>query len=58
LDYYTALQRAETLIHSFFLMAETLVFALNFCCLSRDPSLIERFGKVIGDSISGFDRTE
>jgi len=41
LDCYTALQIAETLIRSFFLLAETLVLSTNFCCLSRESGLIE-----------------
>jgi hypothetical protein len=39
LDYYTALQRAETPIRSFFLTAETLVLSsTNFCCLLQEAS--------------------
>jgi len=58
LDGYTALQIAETLIRSFFLLAETLVLSTNFCCLCREPSLIGIFGNLIRRTVSGFKQTE
>jgi len=58
LDCYTALQRAETLIRSFLLMAETLMFAWNFCCRCRESSLIEIFGNLIHPAVFGFRQTE
>ena len=58
LDSYTTLQRAETLILSFFLMAETLVFALDFCCRYREPSHSEVFGNLIRRAVPCFRQTE
>ena len=58
MDYYTALQRAETLTRPFFLVAETLVFALDFCCHRREASLIEIFGTLIRRGVSCLNTTE
>ena len=58
LNCYTVLQRAETLIHSCFLMAETRIIAWNFCCLCRGAGLIEIFGNLIRRAVSGFRETE
>jgi len=58
LDCYTALQRAETIIHSFLVMAKAPIIAWNFCCLSREASLIEIFGNLMHPAVSSFKETE
>jgi len=39
-------------------MAEALVLSMNFCCLSREPSLIEIFGNLMHPAVSGFREIE
>ena len=58
LDCYTALQRAETIIHSFLVMAKAPIIAWNFCCHSREASLIEIFGTLIRRGVSCLNTTE
>jgi len=58
LDYYTALQIAQTLTRPLPVMAETLVFSTNFCCLSRESSLIEICGNLMHPAVSCFRETE
>jgi len=58
LDCYTALQIAETLIRPLPVMAETLVIALHFCCLSREPGHSEVFGNLIHQAVSHLNTTQ
>ena len=39
-------------------MAETLVIALDFCCLNREPSHSEVFGNLMRRAVSRFERTD